>query len=353
MRFQKESSPPPFLNRKDQYRLLGMLGVLTIIMFGIQMAAEPANWEWFTNLDKPKNTETEYKEIDLDELDYRVIEDEVDLADDEFIATVAVNLEAENELVKLVSIDQYPEEKLKIVKDQTIGILRRERPSMDAILETIKDIDVSELQSSGSEEIGFRALNADPESYRGKLIKIEGVLRAISRFPYGDPDDESDDLWQSVIFTPDSGLQPWLVFSIDQPIGVEPNAPLERSTIVSGYFFKRMGYSTQGGANVAPLLVTRSIHLKPPIKVEKKRTDDISKYVFMVLAGIGVLFGIMIWMFARSDRRFDNSRLAEIADSRLDVSPEVAASMNDLPSRDPNLVFDDEPNTGEQTKDSP
>ena len=50
MRFDKHRQPPPYLSRRDQYRMLGLVATLCLVLVGIQWAANPGNWVWFTQL---------------------------------------------------------------------------------------------------------------------------------------------------------------------------------------------------------------------------------------------------------------------------------------------------------------
>ena len=46
MRFRNSSTPPPYLNKSDQFRMLRMVGLLTLVMFSMKLAADPGMWKW-------------------------------------------------------------------------------------------------------------------------------------------------------------------------------------------------------------------------------------------------------------------------------------------------------------------
>ena len=50
MRFDKNRKPPPYLSRREQWRMLGLVAALCLVLVAIQWAANPDNWRWFTEL---------------------------------------------------------------------------------------------------------------------------------------------------------------------------------------------------------------------------------------------------------------------------------------------------------------
>ena len=46
MRFRNSSTPPPYLNKTDQFRMLRMVGLLALVVFAMKLAADPGMWRW-------------------------------------------------------------------------------------------------------------------------------------------------------------------------------------------------------------------------------------------------------------------------------------------------------------------
>src|SRR6056297_1575133 len=46
MRFDQPQQPAPYLNRRDQWRLLSMVAVLCFVVIAILWAAQAKNWYW-------------------------------------------------------------------------------------------------------------------------------------------------------------------------------------------------------------------------------------------------------------------------------------------------------------------
>ncbi|RMG37340.1 MAG: hypothetical protein D6725_09020 [Planctomycetota bacterium] len=50
MRFRSRRQPVPYLNRRDQLRMLAMLGLLMLVVIGMRWAARPSSWYWLTGV---------------------------------------------------------------------------------------------------------------------------------------------------------------------------------------------------------------------------------------------------------------------------------------------------------------
>ena len=44
MRFRSRPSPPTFLSRRDQWRLILMIGALALVLIGVQITSNPEFW---------------------------------------------------------------------------------------------------------------------------------------------------------------------------------------------------------------------------------------------------------------------------------------------------------------------
>ncbi|WP_417850377.1 hypothetical protein [Thalassoglobus sp.] len=336
MRFQKDTTPPPYLNRRDQYRMLGLFGMLMLIVVSIDFTRKPENWHWFFSIGE-EPVEVELKELSLDELDFQVLdEDRGTLPPDTF---VAVADEPTIQLDELgFNIKQIPSELLESVQDKRVGLLRSEQDAMDRVLKRVRALNQDELLDAADSEIGFRVVFTDSEKYRGRLIEVEGTLWRLQPYPFGDPDSTEDDLWQAWFFSSDSGKNPWVVFFAEKPDEVEAGEGINRQIQTAGYFFKNYGYATEQGLHIAPMLIAKTLVVKPLPPATDATTENLNLYVFIFMITIGVLFGLMIWWFVRSDRKFDKSHLAEIAESRHDASPEFITSLSEQAPNDPNQL---------------
>lgn len=351
MKFPHRPSPPPYLNRRDQYRMLGLCLLLLLVLFAIDVARKPKNWEWFFRMGGPSSVRDEN---DLRDIDFRVIEPGHDgVAPDEIVVLPeeqAASRGAAEEPFMPADLRQLDARMLAGVQDQRVGFLRAEHPALQALITHVRQAPFQELQRSGDAQVGFRVINVEPERYRGRLITIQGVLRRYEPFELPAlSTEEGMLLHQGWIFTSDSANNPWFALCTERT----PDLPLSSQTEIpvrfTGYFFKRYGYATTTGLHVAPLLIGKRFELLPTPAADSGRTRDLTRAVVAVMAVIGGLFALMIWRFAVSDRRFARSRLAQIAASRLDARPEDLAALHQWQATDPNrlqLPPDDQAESG-------
>ncbi|MDB4802543.1 hypothetical protein OAH05_01310 [bacterium] len=345
VRFQKDSSPPPYLNRKDQYRMLGLVGMLMLIVISIDFTRKPENWRWFFSIAE-EPAEMELKELSLDDLDFRIDEPaDGSLPPDTFV--VVGDDKPKIDLNQLgLDVQRIPPELLDEVQDKRVGLLRSEQDAMDRVLHRVRALTQKELNEAAVDDIGFRVVFTDAESYRGQLIQIEGTLWRLQKYPFGERDSTEDDLWQAWMFSDDSGNNPWVVFLTEKPEEIEAGEDINRQVSLAGYFFKNYGYATEQGLHIAPMLIAKSFTAQPLAPVVDQKAEDLSLYVFFFLITIVLIFGVMVWYFISSDRKFNKSHLAEIAEERHKLPDDYVSSLSGQEAKDPNkLVM---PETTEQ-----
>lgn len=333
MRFQRESSPPPWLNRKDQYRMLGMLSLLLLVALCIDAARRPENWNWFVLL----TPNQEQQETGLEDIDFRVKTQSRLTQPESFLAVAEPHPPGSAEVP--AHIQQIPPDELQGIEDQRLGRLRSEDAPFARVLQQLEQFNSAQLLAAARTDVTYRVVNVEPDEFRGELLKIEGLLWRLERWKYGDPEDEHDDLYQAWIMTDDSGNNPWTVVFTEKPEGVALGNAIDRRVSVAGYFFKRYAYPTETGLHVAPMLIARNLQLAPLAPAGQEETAELTKYVIGLLVVIAVAFAFLGGWFVISDRRYRRSRTAKIAERRLDAAPEVVAHLNELPTHDPADTF--------------
>lgn len=313
--------------------MLGLMAMLMLIIVAIDFTRKPENWAWFFSVGDQQ--EVELKELSLDDLDFRVKEPELrSLPPETFVAVAETSASINFDELGL-DIGRIPPELLEGVQDKRVGLLRSEQAAMDRVLKRVRALKQDELKNAAEHDVGFRVVFTDAEQYRGKLMHLEGTLWRFQKYPFGDPESTEDDLWQAWLLSSDSGNNPWVVFMVEKPAELTVGEGINRQAAVAGYFFKNYGYATEQGLHIAPMLIARTIELKPLPAVKDTKTEDLSLYVFAFLMTIGLLFGLMIWWFVRSDRKFNRSHLAEIADARHAIPAGFVESLADRDAKDP------------------
>ena len=333
MRFQNKKGPPPFLNRKDQFRLLALCVMLFLVLLAFRKAADPATWAWLV-VEQP---ETEIDPNELKDISYLVQDSAQHLKPDEFIGEVLTELpETTPADQPLIELDP---ELLTPIKDSTIGwYSRAERAAFLKVLEHVQLLGSAQL-SQARTDVSYRLINQEPTKIRGELLHIRGILWQVDVF------DEESSLYTGWMFTADSGNKPWMVVFSTLPEGLTPGQKLDRPVEVTGYFFKRFGYETVGhNLNISPLLAASTLELPPVVSVEqiKERSNEATYYVVGTLTTALLLLGGLVFWFRLSDRQIAGSRLAELArpNSAATFDPALADAVTTI---DPGKLFSTPP----------
>lgn len=312
--------------------------MLMLIVISIDFTRKPENWQWFFSIAE-EPVEMELKELSLDDLDFRVDEPkEGTLPADTFVA-VADEQKPQINFDQLgLNIQRIPPELIDDVQDKRVGLLRSEQEAMERVLQRVRTLKQAELDEAAVDDVGFRVVFTDAATYRGQLISVKGTLWRLQRFPFGAKDSTEDDLWQAWMFSGDSGNNPWVVFLTEKPAEIEAGENINRQITVAGYFFKNYGYATEQGLHIAPMLIAKSFSLQPLPPVVDQKTEDLSLYVFFFLLAIVCIFGAMVWFFVRSDRKFNKSHLAEIAETRHELPDDFISNLSGQEGKDPSRL---------------
>ncbi|MGD9856045.1 MAG: hypothetical protein AB7U20_13965 [Planctomycetaceae bacterium] len=343
MRFQTDHKPPPYLNRRDQYRLLAMVATLGLVMAAAMWAARPSSWYW---LAPPTAGAGNASPIPaLDEIDFRVQSSPHDpLGPDTFRAVAVPNDEdppvPPDDRSNAPAAVEIPAELLAAIEDNTLGLRRKESDAYHWMLSQIDRLPESTAAAQARSDVAFTVLMLEPDQYRGRLLSVTGDLRRLTEFPASEESGFAA-LYEGWLFTRDSGTNPYRIVCTQRPEGIplgeslDPPVPVR----VNGFFFKRYGYASQQGQHVAPMLIAKSLHVRLLLPTAAADGPELQHAMLGVVSV--VVAGIMtmgVWFFI-SDRRFRNSRLDQLAAARLDATPENLAALAQAETIDPQRLF--------------
>ena len=358
MRFRDSSSPPPYLNRRDQFRLLGLVALFAFVLIAMKIAARPSSWYWLTG--KPNDvaeTAGNQEAPSSGTIDYGVRVDEANgtLAPGAFrsplqpVAKETLETSPVGDQVpgndvlapdradrKDTATSELPilaPDLLAAVQDNTLGIRRAEKDAHDTLLAIARDVPTDVLERSAKRDINFTVLMLESEQFRGKLLSVDGDLRRLVEFPAAENTHGFTNLYEAWIFTRESGNNPYRVVCTsvpeDLPQGLTIQPPVR--VRVTGYFFKRYSYATADGrVHAAPLILAKSPRR---LLAKPKATHDVNlpPYIVGILVAFGLVIGISLWRFRVSDRGFRRQHLNRFTEA----SPESIASLADLPTSAP------------------
>lgn len=313
MRFETSKATPPHLNRRLQLRMLGFVGMIGMIMFAMSVFQQGGK-KPTPAAPLPGSPEVYQVQDDADR----------SLKPDEFVSdpNVAEKTDPNDpgwkeppprdqmdqpaeggldaEIAKLeTGLDKGI---LRRVRDNTLGIRHDEGDAFYRVLAHASRVPVRELEKAGATDVLYINLMTEPDRYRGERITIQGDLWRLYEFQAGPNPFGLKVLYEAWIFTADSGTHPYRVVFTKLPKELEPGENLRKPVRVTGYFFKREGYASNGGMHVAPtLLAQRVIPYLPPNATPP--TDAIVPYMIGLITAVGLAFLVTLFSFAISDRR--------------------------------------------------
>jgi hypothetical protein len=344
VRFQRHETPPPYLNRRDQFRLLALVALAGLVMVAIDLAANPQNWNWLFNPGGAGGRNAAHAPV-LDEVDFRVKEsDHEPLPPGVFLAEAETDADVVPEAgaAPVANRTALPAELFENVEDNRLGPLRREQPAIDHIVARLRELSQAELEAAARDDVAFTVLMLHSDDYRGKLLTIDGALWDLRLLQAGDPDDPRDNVYEGWVLTADSGNNPYRVLVTELPPGLQPGKQLDVKVQATGYFFKLYGYAAQSGQHVAPMLIAKTFRTFPPPAVPPDRIGkELGRYALGFILIVGGVFAVILWWFSVSDRKFRHSHMQELAEARLDARQEDIAALQELDTLDPHKLFAD------------
>ncbi|MEI8020794.1 MAG: hypothetical protein WCH39_21500, partial [Schlesneria sp.] len=200
---------------------------------------------------------------------------------------------------------------LEVVKDNTIGVRRDEAEVFYWLLDHARRVPAASLQRAADREVQYINLMTEPDRYRGEPVSIEGDLFRLYEFEAGRNKYGVTKVYEGWVFTGDSSHHPYRIVCTSLPNGIEPGENLRKPVRITGYFFKREGYHSNGGVHIAPTLLARRININPmPNGIPL--TSGILPYMTGAIMAIGLALLVTIVGFAIGDGRASRAEMQRL-----------------------------------------
>ena len=106
-------------------------------------------------------------------------------------------------------------------------------------------------------DVGFTELFSQPRSFRGRAVRIRGLLHRLERLESVANDYGIDHFWQGWLEPAGGPATPVAVHFLQVPEGMASGLDIREPVEVSGFFLKNMAYRAGDGVRVAPLILAR------------------------------------------------------------------------------------------------
>lgn len=369
MQFRNKSQPPYF-NKRDQVRMLRMVGLLALVVICMKLAADPGMWSWMFPQSTPDSSGSAETKPPSQDVDFGVkVEEDSGLAPDAFrslrneakpqerntepaIAQASPDRLDQQANQKPASPENTPKvgdyeipidpQVLAPVEDDWLEIRHREAGAFYTILAKARDIPLKILEDASDDSVDYSVLMIDSEQYRGLPLTVRGTIRRIDKVAVSNPDVRKNYNIQTYyvawMFTASSGNNPYRLISntipSDMPVGEQLEVPAQ----FTGYFFKRQGYRSQGGLHKAPVLIGKHIRWNRPQTTGTAAIPQdygLAPYAIGLAVIIAIGLGLMIWRFNVSDKKFGHKHV----DHFTSATPTAIQELNNLETTDPKDLF--------------
>lgn len=343
MRFGKTRQPPPYLNSRDQWRLLGMVAMLLLVFVAIRIAARPQTWAWMFPREHPPVEQQSPKRTGVNEIDHTVrLDDGNHLPSDGF--RIPVEKDAERPAESTKSDDESTTEHesssrekglpaaasetlafdaglLDDVADDTLGIRRTEAAAYYTLLARARDMPPEGLEAAALGDVSYPLLMMEAERFRGRPLSIEGELKRLLPFEPGENNAGIERLYDAWIISADSGNSLYRVVCTEVAEGLPQGDEFRRSipVRVTGFFFKKEGYAARNGLHTAPVLLAKRID-RIPVPAEFSSAAGLGPYLIGIVVVVAAATAAILWYYSASDRRARDvrrQRIRQVADESV------------------------------------
>lgn len=344
MRIRPRLHQTPYLSRRHQLRMLGLVLALSVVLIGYAVATNSRLSAWlFPNA--PTNEPTATALRPSGRPDFHVRGETDNLPPGAFRSPTEPNVTEPNVTEPPVPAEQpvqdatrpsaplepsdprIDKELLAGVRDNTLGVRHDEAEAFYRILAHARDLPAQTMTQAARTDLVYTHLMVEPDRYRGELVTVVGDARRITEFTAGPNHSGIERLYEAWVFTADSGTHPFRVVFTRLPKDVHPAESLDLPVRVTGYFFKREGYNTPGGLHVAPVLLAKRLQ-RNSVEAMPTHAASLTPYLLGAVLLVGGGLGVMLWRFRSGDRRFRREQLQSL------LAPAQPQELGHLETRD-------------------
>jgi hypothetical protein len=206
---------------------------------------------------------------------------------------------------------------LRDIQDDYVGLRAAEADAYFHILSRAAALGQQSLERASAGTVDFAVLMDDPDRFRGRPVTVEGELKGLTPVPVAGNEHGIDTVWEGWIFNSNSWPNPWCVRVLSVPEGIPQGSRLPPSVRVrvTGYFFKKYGYASEGGFHKAPLLIAKQLEWLRSEPQAAAPLPGLGAWLLGVAVLVAAGLAVMVWRFRVSDRRFEQSHLKRLTEA--------------------------------------
>ncbi|MBN1910715.1 MAG: hypothetical protein JW818_13300 [Pirellulales bacterium] len=285
--------PRNYFSRREQWRLLMLVGTLGLVFILMFEARKPVNWAWFDALSgkdavpdapaEPPHPERLKKDAAQEPLD---------------MLHLPAKESKEPQAPELSS--KTPADPLDAVRDNMV-IRPQEHDAWFKLLDELKNSTEANLRERSIGRVTWLQIYEQAPAYRGEVVTVTGTVRRAEKKPAPENSIGVTDYYWVWLFPSDRPSEPVVVVCLDLPKGFLTGGDLAEQAEATGFFFKRWLYDSEGGMALAPLMLARGLRWTPAPPPAAEVAPTISLLLALgggLLVAIGLTF-YMVWQTRR------------------------------------------------------
>jgi len=296
-----ERQPRNYLMRREQWRLLLMVGLLGLVVLAMQRVKSPAGVETLEQVfgDTAPTAGADYEPANgaVNMAANPATESSSSPPTEE--PAVRSTRQPAGPPPMLLPLDAN---RFEAVRDNS-RFRNEETEAWFYVLGELQQLPGADLPPDET-AITYAQLIRQPEVYRGRPVRVVGRVRRIETFRPAGNDLGIDQLYRLIIQLP--GRQPWplTIYSLDDPTAGDQRGEVDIPMRAAGYFFKNQSYRSQAGMGLTPIVLVKSIRVMPTETLSKVDEQPMDFSMVLVAAGaISALLVGFIVLRSRADSR--------------------------------------------------
>lgn len=268
LRFADKPSlrPRNYLLRKEQWRLLVMVGALGLVILAIQRVRQPA-----------------------------------------FVAKLEQVFGGEPDAQPLVEpvprVEMSPAQPLPPLERSHFAAIRDNAPFRDSESEAwffTFGVLKGAPPASAATEVTYAQLTSQPDVYRGKPVHVRGLVRRVEQIKPAHNELGIEQLYRVILQPAGGEVWPITLYTLRPPVGAALGEDIRLAAEATGYFFKKQSYSWAGGLGTTPVILAKSIDMaRPASPSPTSSTRDVNFLTVIVWAAL--LSGVALsWFLLRT-----------------------------------------------------
>jgi len=182
------------------------------------------------------------------------------------------------------------------VRDDTPSSVKEREPSLRlfCILENTSE---AALTNASVGLVAYAQLFRQPESYRGKLVTVSGIVRRAQRLDIAPNPYDINAYYQVWLFPKDNSVSPMVVYCLRLPKDFPLGKAIAEDASLTGFFFKRCAYQAKDAVRTAPTLLAKTLHWEKRSAPSDSPTPPLAT-VLVIACGVlltALLAGYIYW----------------------------------------------------------